>query len=116
MTVVLTDDDARALAALLARALVVEAREHAARPTGAAVNLLRRLAAPTPIAKPAGAPEWLSVAEVAGRMGCSTAYARRLAAAGRVVARKCGPVWQIRWPATVSPPQPRDRPARSMAA
>jgi excisionase family DNA binding protein len=115
MTVTLSDDEARALATLLARAFVVEAREHAARPTGRALALLRRLA--QPVASPVGEPaaETISVAEAAERMGCSSAYVRRLASAGRIAAERVGPVWAIRWPATVAAPQPPESRARRIA-
>lgn len=116
MSVTLSDDEARALATLVARSLVVETREHGARPTSLAVDILRRLTLPTPTPEATDPSAWLSVAEAARRMGCSAAYARRLAAAGRIVAEKCGPVWAIRWPATVAAPQPRARRSSNIAA
>jgi excisionase family DNA binding protein len=116
VSVVLDDAEARVLAALVARALVGEAREHGARPTGEAVALLRRLTYPAPTPGPGPTVEALSVAEAARRMGCSSAYVRRLAAAGRIAGEKVGPVWSIRWPATVAAAQPGSARARKIAA
>lgn len=116
MSVTLTDDEARVLAALVGRALLAEAREHGARPTGAAVDVLRRLMLPAPTPDPVEPSAWLSVAEAARRMGCSTAYARRLAADGRIAAQKCGRAWAIRWPTTVALSQPREDGSRTIAA
>jgi excisionase family DNA binding protein len=116
VSVELSDDEARAVAALVARAIVAEAREHAARPTSQALALLRRLTQPMPAPGPENAAGTLSVAEAARRMACSPQYVRRLAAAGRIEAEKCGPVWLIRCDTTVSPPQPRGGGSASIAA
>jgi excisionase family DNA binding protein len=106
VTVTLDDDDARALANLVARVLIGEARDHGARATSQAMRLLQRLMHPEPGARPAALAETLSAVEAAQRMGCTTTYVRRLAAAGRIDAQKVGPVWAIRWPPTIAAPQP----------
>jgi excisionase family DNA binding protein len=116
VSVTLADDEARALAVLVARVLVLEAREHGARPTGAAVELLRRLTLPPVTPQPQEAAETLCVTEAAQRMGCSPAYVRRLAATGRIGASKIGPAWAVRWPATVAPPQPDNGRSSTIAA
>jgi excisionase family DNA binding protein len=116
VSVTLDDAEARVLAVLVARVLVGEAREHGARPTTAAGELLRRLTVPTPTRAAAAAPQWLSAAEAAERMGCSAQWVRRLAAGGRIKAERIGPTWSIRWPQSVSPPKPREDGSRTIAA